>query len=228
MTKTHLLLLSGTLGNERLWQHQLEHLSNLATISVPDLTQHTTIKLLAQNILHNAPEQFALAGFSMGGIIAQEILKQAPERVSKLALLDTSTGTPDDVKLERFESWQSATESTFNDVLKALSTWLHPDNTQLQGVIQEMAEQLGLEVFKRQAGVLLTQRNDKPSILQNFRRPSVIIHGLQDPVSSIESHEQLAALLPNAKRIALPNCGHYAPLEKPEVVSAIMQYWLQE
>src|SRR5580658_4436961 len=89
-SKTPLLLLPGLLCDEELWRHQIKALKGIADCHVPDLTRHDTMEALAQSVLATAPAQFALAGLSMGGYVAFEVMRQAPERVTKLCLLDTS------------------------------------------------------------------------------------------------------------------------------------------
>jgi len=228
MNKIPLLLLSGTMSDERLWQHQTKHLAPLADIHIPDLTQHSDIKELARAILKNAPDTFALAGFSMGGIIAQELLQQAPERVERLALIGTSTGMPGPDKRKLFQTWHSASPEDFEQTLKTLPTWVHPSNKQVAPLITQMGQDLGLEVFRRQGGILLTQRNDDPDLLRRFTRPTLIIHGENDPASSVEGNMYMADLFPKARRIMLSGCGHYASLEKPDTATALLSYWLQE
>ena len=228
MKKLPVLLLPGTLGDERLWHHQLVGLSNLADCAVPNLTEHDNITHLGQAILSTAPRYFALVGFSLGGIVAQELLRQAPERILKLALIDTSTGKVEPEKLERFKTWRNADHAKFEETLKVLETWVHPENTSVIPLIQDMGRNLGREVFKRQAGVLLSQRNNDTTVLQAFRGATLIIHGQDDPVSSCEGNEQMASLFKRSRRVGIPSCGHYAPLEKPEIVTALLSYWLQE
>ena len=227
MTTESLLLLSGTLADERLWAQQLAGLSLYADVSLPDLTQHGTVGAVAAAVLESAPPQFALAGFSMGGVVAQEMLYQAPHRVTRLALLDTSTGVPSAEKLERFRSWRSADEATFEDLLKVFPSWIHPANEGVAPLVKTMGRDLGLEVFRRQAGILLTQQNE-PERLRGVRGPALIIHGENDPASTLSDNKRMAELIPRAKRISLAACGHYSVLEKPETVTALLQYWLQE
>jgi len=226
--KPKLVLLSGTLGTQKLWQHQIDNLSELAEIIVPDLSQHNTMTHLAEHLLNKLPDTFAVAGFSMGGIIAQELLKHAPERVSKLALISTSTGKPDNTKLERFESWQSATPETFEAIVNALPTWVHADHTQVQPVIKRMALDLGLDVFKKQAGILLSQDNSDENILKNYQGSSLILHGEDDPVSSVAGHKVLEELLVNSKRIMFQTCGHYVPLEKASKATEALAHWIKD
>ena len=226
MSSEFLLLLSGTLADERLWAQQLTGLSLYATVSLPDLTQHDTVGAAAAAVLESAPPQFALTGFSMGGVVAQEMLYQAPHRITKLALLDTSTGVPSAEKLERFRSWRQADEATFEDLLKVFPSWIYPANESVAPTVKAMGRDLGLEVFRRQAGILLTQQNE-PERLRSVRGPALIVHGENDPVSTLSDNERMAEVVPNAKRISLPACGHYSLLEKPETVTALLQYWLQ-
>lgn len=226
--KPTLYLLSGTLCDERFWQHQLEHLGDLATLTVPDLTQHDDITALARDLLNEAPESFSVAGFSMGGIIAQELLKQAPERIEKLALIGTSTGKLEARKRSLFQTWHNATQHDFEQTLNTLPNWIHPENKAAAPLVTQMGQEMGLEVFRRQGGILLSQRNDNPEVAKNFTKPTLIIHGEDDPASAVQGNIDMAKLFPKARRIKLPNCGHYTSLEKPDAVTALLAYWLQE
>ena len=231
-----LILLGGTLGNDQLWQHLAlsdsalsdSALSDSPNYIISNLTQHHSIQDLTQEILNNAPEKFALAGFSLGGIIAQELVRQAPERILKLALLDSSTSAFDSEKRQRFEDWQNASDHTFTDVLDTLTSWVHPSNNDATIVVKDMAQKLGVETLRRQASVLLSFPPFDSKHLQEFDKPVLVIHGSNDPVSTKTSNRVMAELFQNAKLITISNCGHFSPLEKPDVVTALMQYWLQE
>lgn len=227
MTKPEVILLSGTLGDKHLWRYQLPGLEAHANVSVPDLTQHAHIGATAEDILHNAPRRFALAGFSMGGIIAQEILKHAPERVEKLALIDTSSGIPGNDKKERFRTWQSATQTTFDNLLNTFTSWVHANNTAVIPEIEEAARVLGVNVLQKQAGILLSQHNE-PELLGRLNGPALILHGADDPVSSSADNALMAQHCTTPRLISLSRCGHYSILEKPQAVSVALQYWLQE
>ena len=227
MTRSALLLLPGTLADERLWEGQLAALSEHAEVQIPDLTQHNDIGKAADTILQTAPETFALAGFSMGGIIAQEIVKRAPGRVERLALLDTSTGVPASAKRERFQSWKEASRDTFDALLNTFVSWVHPENSNVIPSIGVPARELGVEVLRQQAGILQSQHNEAET-LHHLYGPALILHGADDPVSTSEDNRLMARHCQRARLICLGTCGHYSPLEQPEAVSAALQYWLQE
>lgn len=231
-----LMLLGGTLGNAQLWQHLTLSDSALPDLAlsdspnciIPNLTQHHSIQDLTQEILDNAPEKFALAGFSLGGIIAQELVRQAPERILKLALLDSSTSAFDSEKRQRFEHWQNASDDAFIDVVDTLTSWVYPSNNDATIVVKDMAQTLGVKTLQKQASVLLSFPPFDPKHLQEFKKPVLVIHGSNDPVSTKASNTAMAELFQNAKLVTISTCGHFSPLEKPDVVTALMQYWLQE
>ncbi len=231
MEKTPLLLLPGLLCDEILWWHQIETLSDLADISVADLTRDDSIEAMAARALEEAPDTFALAGLSMGGYVAQEILRQAPGRVKRLALIDTSALPDSDEQRQRRTAFIGQTqEGRFKGVTKRLLPMLiheeRLDDDELTSKIMAMAENIGKDAFIRQQHTIMS-RKDGFDVLSRVSCPTVVICGRQDTLTPIGQHQAIADAVPGSALVVIEDCGHLAPLEQPHAVSAVMRYWLQ-
>ncbi len=230
--KPPLILLPLLLCDEALWAHQTETLTDIADITVADLTQDDTIEGMAERVLAVAPETFALAGLSMGGFAAQEIMRQAPERVERLALLDTSahSDTPD-----RKEQRQGFIAQLGLGVFRGVTSKLLPfliyedrlDDDALVAVIKASAQNIGPEAFTRQQHAILS-RPDGRKDLKKIACPTLVLCGRQDALTPLTGHEEMAAAIPNASLVVIEDCGHLAPLERPAAVNAAMRAWLTE
>ncbi len=230
MTKTPLILLPGLLCDEALWAHQSETLSDIADITVADLSQDETIQGMAERVLDSAPETFALAGLSMGGYVAQEIMRQAPERVERLALLDTSSRPDSPENTEQRKGFIEQLElGDFKGVTSRLLPLLvHQDRLSddaLIAVIQSSAQNVGPEAYIRQQKGVMTRPDGRQS-LKKVTCPALVLCGRQDALTPLALHEEMAAAIPGASLVVIEDCGHLAPLERPHAVSAVMRYWL--
>jgi pimeloyl-ACP methyl ester carboxylesterase len=229
--KTPLVLLPGLLCDAALWQHQAETLSDIAEVSVADLTKADQAGLAAQQVLASAPEEFALAGLSMGGYIALEIMRQAPDRVVRLALLDTSAH-PDTQKTMKFrqELINLARIGQFKGVTRRLLPKLiHPDRLADHALVEsimDMAERVGRDAFLRQQRLLMN-RPDSRHDLGLIHCPTVVICGRQDGLTPLADSEEMAEKIPRAKLVVIEDCGHLPTMERPRAVSALLRYWLQ-
>ena len=231
MEKTHLLLLPGLLCDENLWSHQIRTLADIADVSVADLTRDDSIEAMAARTLSEAPETFALAGLSMGGYVAQEILRQAPDRVQRLALLDTSALPDSDEQRKRRTGFINLTlEGKFRGVTKRLLPLLiYQDrltDEDLTNSIMTMAEHIGEEAFIRQQHTIMS-RKDGFEVLSCVNCPAVVICGAQDNLTPPEQHQAMVDAIPGAVLVVIEDCGHLSTLERPYAVSAAMRYWLQ-
>lgn len=226
-----LVLLPGLLCDEALWRHQSETLADLAQITVADLTREDQAGAMAQRILAEAPEQFALAGLSMGGYIAFEILRQAPDRVIRLALLDTSAraDTPEKTKL-RQDLIDLARTGEFKGVTpRLLPRLIHParlGDAALVGSVLAMAERVGRAAFLRQERLLML-RPDSRHDLSLIHCPTLVLCGRQDGLTPLADSLEMAEKIPRAKLVVIEECGHLSTMERPRAVSAVLRYWLQ-
>jgi len=228
--RTPLVLLPGLLCDQALWQHQIEGLADLADPSVADLTQDASLSAMAARVLAAAPPRIALAGLSMGGYVAQEIMRRAPERVERLALLDTNARAdrPDQTARRR-DLIALARRGRFKGVTKRLLPYLiHPDrldDTPLTGVVMGMAERIGRDAFLLQEEAIMGRLDG----LEDLRRivcPTLILCGAQDVLTPPKVHREMADRIPHARLVVIDNCGHLSTLERPDEVTAALRDWL--
>lgn len=230
--KLPLVLLPGLLNDARLWQHQITALEGYADITVGDLTRRDTIEALAQDVLEQAPPGvFALAGLSMGGYVALEIMRQAPERISALALLDTSA-RPDTEQATagRLASIALAERDWAQVIEGLLPKMLHPSHLQdaaLVATIKSMADDLGAEVFARQQHAIMHRIDSRP-FLHMIAIPTLVICGREDQITPLEVHEEIVVAVPGATVEIIDHSGHLSALEQPLPVIAALETWLQE
>ena len=227
MAKTPLILLPGLLCDEALWAHQTQGLADIADMTFADLTRDSSIQDMAKRVLAEAPKKFAVAGFSMGGYVAQEVMRQAPGRVGRLALMDTSVNaeTPD-LKKRRKSFIAQLGVGDFKGVTgRLLPSLIHHDRLEdenLIGIIKASAANVGPDAFVRQQTALL-DRPDGNGDLKNITCPTLVLCGRQDALTPLTGHEEMAAAIPNARLVVIDHCGHLSPLEKPDVVNAEMR-----
>lgn len=227
------VLLPGLLCDQRLFAPQLPALAAVADPLVPDLSQDQSIAGMAARVLAMAgPERFALAGLSMGGYVALEIMRQAPQRVTRLALLDTQA-RPDteEARARRRGLMALGERGEFRGVTSRLMPLLiHADrlgDTALTGVIQAMAEGVGKDGFLRQQRAILDRPDSRP-LLPAIACPTLVLAGREDAITPLEAQLELAQPIPQATLVLLPGCGHLATLERPEAVTRQLLLWLLE
>ncbi len=228
--RTPLLLLPGLLCDDELWRHQAATLADVAEIRVADLTRHDHLAAMARDVLADAPETFALAGLSMGGYLAQEIMRQAPDRVERLALLDTSAHADTPERSQRRRDLMALAErGAFKGVTpRLLPELIHPDrlgDRAFAAAVLAMAERVGREAFLRQQVAIMT-RPDSRRDLGAIHCPTLVLCGRQDALTPLAVHEEMAEKIPRATLVVVEDCGHLAPLEQPHAVSAVIRYWL--
>ncbi|MBK8211425.1 MAG: alpha/beta hydrolase [Rhodospirillales bacterium] len=226
-----LVLLPGLLCDAALWRHQTDTLADLADMTIADVTQEDQAGPMAQRILAQAPDEFALAGLSMGGYLAFEIIRQAPDRVTRLALLDTSAraDTWEKTKL-RQDLIDLAQTGEFKGVTpRLLPRLIHPGrmgDAALVGSVLAMAERVGRDAFVRQERLLML-RPDSRHDLSLIHCPTLVLCGRQDGLTPLAESEEMAEKIPRAKLVVIEDCGHLSDMERPRAVSAVLRYWLQ-
>lgn len=230
--KQPLVLLPGLLCDAALWEPQLSDLADIADFFVADLTAHETMKDMAAAVLRDAPwKEFALAGLSMGGYVAQEIVRQAPQRVKKLALLDTRSRPEEPLETERRHQFIKLAQSErgFMPVTTRLLPFLlHPSRVKeapLVKVIREMAERTGVEAYVRQQTAIIARPDFRPD-LAKIQCPTLVLCGREDQLTPLSDSEFIAAAIPGAKLVVVEECGHMSTLERPEAVNRAMRKWL--
>ncbi|MGI6246474.1 MAG: alpha/beta fold hydrolase [Pseudochelatococcus sp.] len=235
-----LVLIPGLLNDAELWRDQIAGLAGVARPVVADITRGETLAALARDVLdiagerfageRFAGERFALAGFSLGGIVAQEIVRIAPERVSHLALLDT-TMLPDDPERAQERRRLIATARNpgkfygFGEHL--LRTYLAPENlgnAEMVERVRAMTARLGPEVFIRQS---LIDRPDGRATLSRLRCPVLVLCGEHDALTPPALHRDMAAGIPLSRLEIVPHAGHLTPIEQPDAVTSALHRLLR-
>jgi pimeloyl-ACP methyl ester carboxylesterase len=226
----HLVLLPGLVNDSRLWQFQVSGLSEIAQVYVGDLTKGHTIAEMASDVLANAPaEQFALAGLSMGGYVALEIMRQAPERILALALLDTSARPDTPTALEKRSDVIKQAEINYQLVMDELMPkQLHPTsmgNIPLVNLIAEMAIGLGNKIFIRQQRAIAARIDSIPS-LSLIKCPTLVLCGRDDAITPIGLHQEMVTKIEGSNIIIVDNCGHLSAVEQPTQVNEALTQWI--
>lgn len=227
--RPQLLLLPGLLNDAELWRDQISGLTDAARCQVPDLTRGETLRALAEQVLDQAEPTFALAGFSMGGYVAQEIARIAPERIERLALVDTSirVDTPERAAQRRAVDVAARRPGAFLGIAdRLMASYVDAsrlDDKDLTGRIQAMTQRLGREVFLRQNGL---PREDGEAALRALRRPIMIICGEHDAITPLAGQYEMARAIGCTHLLVIPNAGHMTPMEAPQAVNAGLRRWL--
>lgn len=226
---TPLLLLPGMMCDARLFGPQIAALSAQRTLVVPSLAGHDSMAALAAEVLANAPPRFALLGLSMGGILAMEILRQAPGRVDRLALLDTNPfAEAQAVTAARQPQIVRAEAGELDAVLAEVIPRYFPPATprpDLAALCLDMGRALGPEAFVRQSRALIGRR-DQQDALAAFRGPALILTGAEDIVCPRDRHDRMHALIPGSRLAVIAGAGHLPTLEQPAATTAEVTRWL--
>jgi pimeloyl-ACP methyl ester carboxylesterase len=230
--KSPLVLLPGLLCDAAMWEPQLDGLADIADFFVADLTAHETIGDMARSVLRDAPwEKFALAGLSMGGYVAQEVVRQAPQRVTRLALLDTRSRPEQAEETERRHQFikLAQTERGFTPVTtRLLPLLLHPSRVKeaaLVDVIREMADRTGIEAYVRQQTAIIGRPDYRPE-LPKIQCPTLVLCGREDKLTPPADSEFIAQAIPGAKLVVIEECGHMSTMERPKEVNKALRNWL--
>jgi pimeloyl-ACP methyl ester carboxylesterase len=225
-----LVLVPGLLCSARLYAPQVEGLWPHAAVMVADHRHDAEIGAVAARILANAPPRFALAGLSYGGYIAFAMMRQAPERIDRLALLDTSA-RPDTAerKAERETYIAMAEDGRFAEAVETLtSRFVHADrraDEALLRIMRAMAEETGAEAFVRQERAIMS-RGDSRLLLSRIRCPTLVLVGESDELTPPELAKEIAGGIAGSRLVVVPECGHLSTIERPEPVNAAMREWL--
>jgi len=225
------VLVPGLLCSARLYAAQLPALWRLGPVMVADHTRDDSMAGIARRILAAAPPRFALVGLSMGGYISFEIVRQAPERVAKLALLDTlaPADTPE-ISAARRTQMALAEQGSLGAVVDNLFARLvHParhGEPGLRALIDAMAEEVGVPGYLRQQQANIGRADSRPS-LGAIRCPTLVMVGEQDVLTPPERAVEIAAAIRGAKLVRLADCGHLSTLERPAEVTQALTAWLQ-
>ena len=218
-----LVLLPGMMCDERLFQHMPPH-------SCLPITDHDTVEALAAEVLVNAPGTFALAGLSMGGIVAMEVIAQAPDRVTQLCLMDTNAeAEADHIKALRDPQITKAKaghlRAVMRDEMKPNYLADGPNRQPVLDLCMDMALDLGPEVFVRQSRAL-AGRPDQKNTLRGWTKPTLILTGAEDRLCPLHRHTLMADLMPQATLTVIDGAGHLPTLEQPDATRAAVEAWI--
>lgn len=225
-----LVLLPGMMCDARLFGPQIDALSSDTAVMVAPITQAECVEDIAAQLLEQLPAKFALGGLSMGGIVAMEVLRRAPDRVTRLALMDTNplAETPQ-VAASREPQIVAARSGRMLDVMREemKPNYLAPGprRADVLDLVMEMARTLGPEIFVRQSRAL-QRRPDQQSTLRKCKIPTLVLCGVHDALCPVRRHEFMAELIPHATLRVLDGAGHLPTLEQPEAVTDALRRWL--
>jgi pimeloyl-ACP methyl ester carboxylesterase len=227
-----LILLPGLLNTAKVFEPLIAELGDAADVVVPELYECESIEDMAQAALGLAPERFALGGFSMGGYVAFEILRRAPQRVERLALIDTQASPdPPESTARRRAFVDQSKIGRFHGVTSSLMpSLIHPSrlsDASVTGPIVEMAQVIGADGFAREQRAIMARPDSRP-LLIDIKAPTVVISGRQDRTVPLARAEEMAADISHSQLVVLEQCGHMAPLERPAELAAALRRWLNQ
>jgi pimeloyl-ACP methyl ester carboxylesterase len=234
-TKIDLELLPGLICDRTVWQQQIDALSDFAECSVADYGSLDSIPAMAEAVLRAAPERFSVAGHSMGGRVALEIYRRAPDRVARIALLNTgSSARPSGEAGEQEARKRGELVALANSqgMRAMLRQWLPPmidsrriNDAVLVNAIMEMMSRKTPEIFAAQVRALLARPDANP-VLEQIRCPALLLTGREDGWSTVAQHWAMAAKIAGSQVVIVPDCGHMSMLERPAEVGAALRAWL--
>ena len=233
MSSIPLILIPGMMCDQRLFKPQLLEFQKDREVLVVETTRGSSMEALAQDIFSQIPwDYFALAGLSMGGIIAMEMLRQQPSKIAGVALMDTNPwAEKDEIKATRQPQIEQAQQGQHLTVIKekmapnyGVGADLEAEN-QLK-LVMDMATSLGGEVFIQQS-IALANRQDQTHTLTQYHGPSIALCGEQDLLCPLDRHQAIVEHLPNAELHIVPSAGHLTTLQNPAVTNSLLANWLE-
>ena len=229
---TPLVLLPGMMCDERLFAPQISELSKQRDVHFVQISDYETISELASDVLNNAPPVFALAGLSMGGIVAMEVLSQASYRVERIALLDTNPlAELSDVAKRRGPQIDAVRNGQLKEIIRddMKPNYLFDGvkKTEILKLCMDMALDIGPDAFIRQS-IALRDRFDQKNTLRSYKRPALVLCGKHDVLCPLERHELMHTLLENSKLEIIEDAGHLPTLEQPKITTMALASWLED
>jgi pimeloyl-ACP methyl ester carboxylesterase len=227
-----LVFLPGMMCDARLFGPQIAELSADHCVMVAPVTQGERIEEIASGLLDQLPARFALAGLSMGGIVAMELLRRAPDRITRIALMDTNplAETPPVAATREPQIVGVRTgrlEQVMRDEMKPHYLAPGPHRAEVLELVMDMALALGADTFVRQSRAL-QRRRDQQGTLRKCKVPTLVLCGAHDALCPVKRHTFMAELIPDAKLVVLENAGHLPTLETPAETTQALRDWLKQ
>jgi pimeloyl-ACP methyl ester carboxylesterase len=233
---TPLVLVPGLMCDEAVWKEQIAALCDIAECSVANHGARDSLPAMAAAILENAPPKFALAGHSMGGRVAFEVIRRAPARVERLAVFDTNFPplAPGEAgEQEKAGRYRLLAKARSEGVRAMAADWvqgmIYPDrrsDSVLVSAILDMFEKKSTDIFEAQIRALV-DRPDAGPLLGQIRVPTLVLCGRQDAWSPPSAHEEIAARIPSSRLVVVEESGHMVTMERPREVATAMREWVQ-
>jgi pimeloyl-ACP methyl ester carboxylesterase len=216
----------------RLFAPQINDLSRDHAVMVAPITQGERVEEIASALLPLLPPKFALAGLSMGGIVAMELLRRAPERITRIALMDTNPLAETPQTAAAYEPMIiGARAGRLDEVMRG---FMRPDylapgpgRIAVLNKVFEMAQDLGPEIMVRQVRALQRRRDQQPT-LRRCKVPALVMCGAHDTLTPLKRHAFMAELIPYARLEVIEDAGHLPTLETPEAVTAALRAWMKQ
>jgi len=227
-----LVLLPDMMCDARLFLHQIAAFSHERAVHIAPLTLGESVEEIVDGVLESAPERFALAGLGFGGIVAMEIQRRAPGRVTRLALLDTNAQAEmPGIAAAREERIVKAKAGRLKDVIRDEVMPEHlapgPQRAEILDLVMEMATELGAETYVRQSRAM-QRRPDQQKTLRMLKIPILVLCGAYDELTPVRRHEFMATLIPYAQLEIIQDAGHFPTLEQPTETNRIIAEWLTQ
>lgn len=232
MRKPQLLLIPGLAANHRMWDGTADKLTDTADCKIAALPALDDLGDMAERILCEMSGRFSIAGWSMGGYLAFELLRRVPDRIDRLALMST-TAHPEAraVALRRRVMIRDAEKKGYLEMIRQVTPrFLHPDNAddeRIGHIMIEQADDVGLEAFRRHQFAMM-KRPDNRQLAADIQVPVVVMVGEGDIVTPISEHIELAETIPGAELAVIPGAGHMITLENPKATASVLRRWLTD
>jgi pimeloyl-ACP methyl ester carboxylesterase len=225
-TSMPLVLIPGTLCDDELFAHQLRDLP--IAVSVANITRSDTIEGMADDVLAKAPSQFAVAGLSLGGIVAAEMLHRAPERILGLGLLDTNLDAASSAQIATRTRWASdALSGRFASMVADELVEPLTSNVERHGpAVFEMAMRVGSAAFLNQNNALM-HRHDRRGVLDTVEVPVLVACGALDELTPRSLHDDLVQRCAFATKAVVPDAGHLSTIDQPAALTRVLGSWIQ-
>ena len=223
-------MVPGMMCDERIFSPQIEALSQNFEVTIADISNFSSVRELASDVLKKAPKIFSLLGHSMGGIVAMEIYSQAPDRIEKLILMDTNPKAElDEVKLKREPQIREVNKGklleVMRDEMKPNYLAESENKRSVLNVCMDMALTLGPHVFINQSRALQS-RLDQQNTIQSIKIPVLILCGSEDKLCPVERHEMMHNMITDSDLKIINNAGHMPTLEQPRETTEVIKEWL--